>query len=335
MDENDDHWKLNAPDLSKKIEVHVDLEENREGSLDNPLDNELADWGINIPNKLGSNEFTERQMEIPEIIKDLSDENRLGDLSEIDDVENILVDEDETTTFSLEELKQSDDLSLPSDEDLAYPSLVSNNDVAMSEDDLEYPDLASANENNKESDFKPSSKLISVDELNEKSEIVDDDVTDPAFEMTTDIKSDLEREVEKEISPEEFWAADEGGTNEGPLKEPEMMTSVNISSEEIAKSNLAAAAESELLIERSNRSRNTSLAAPNENKPTAGNLKIFEDEIIEEVKKSLDPLITQLVRDFCQKKVEEIAWEVIPDVAENIIRNEIKEIAKSTLDQDK
>ncbi len=40
-------------------------------------------------------------------------------------------------------------------------------------------------------------------------------------------------------------------------------------------------------------------------------------------------MIEEMVRHFCQQKIEQVAWEVIPDLAENIIKKELKEIAES------
>jgi len=55
----------------------------------------------------------------------------------------------------------------------------------------------------------------------------------------------------------------------------------------------------------------------------------ISDEIIEKIKASLGPLIEMEVKKYCATTLEKVAWEVIPDLAENLIRKEIKEIAKS------
>jgi len=53
------------------------------------------------------------------------------------------------------------------------------------------------------------------------------------------------------------------------------------------------------------------------------------DDIMAKIKESLRPLIEQEVKKYCQETLEKVAWEVIPDLAENLIRKEIKDIAKS------
>ena len=54
-----------------------------------------------------------------------------------------------------------------------------------------------------------------------------------------------------------------------------------------------------------------------------------QDELIEKLKVSLRPMIEELVREFCRQNAEKVAWEIIPDLAENLIRKEIKEISDS------
>lgn len=43
----------------------------------------------------------------------------------------------------------------------------------------------------------------------------------------------------------------------------------------------------------------------------------------------MTPVIEEMIRKICRDKVEQIAWEVIPDLAENLIKKEIREISDS------
>ena len=59
----------------------------------------------------------------------------------------------------------------------------------------------------------------------------------------------------------------------------------------------------------------------------------FSDEQLENIlKEKMTPMIEQLVKEYCQSNIERIAWEVIPDLAENIIKKEIESITKSVMD---
>ena len=55
-----------------------------------------------------------------------------------------------------------------------------------------------------------------------------------------------------------------------------------------------------------------------------------EDEVVKRVREALEPVVEGLVRKFCEQKVEQVAWEIIPDLAENLIRAEIKEISSQS-----
>ena len=57
--------------------------------------------------------------------------------------------------------------------------------------------------------------------------------------------------------------------------------------------------------------------------------KIDKEEIINELIARLTPMIEEKVKEFCSTEVEKVAWEVIPDLAENLITKEIKEISES------
>lgn len=45
----------------------------------------------------------------------------------------------------------------------------------------------------------------------------------------------------------------------------------------------------------------------------------------------LTPIIEKIVREECQKITEKVSWEVIPDLAENLIQKEIQKISNETL----
>lgn len=44
---------------------------------------------------------------------------------------------------------------------------------------------------------------------------------------------------------------------------------------------------------------------------------------------ALKPFLEEQIRKYCHQVVERVAWEIIPDLAENLIKKEIKEISKS------
>ena len=50
------------------------------------------------------------------------------------------------------------------------------------------------------------------------------------------------------------------------------------------------------------------------------------NKILEEIK----PLLSELVEKHCKETIEKVAWQVIPDLAENLIRSEIKDIKENS-----
>ena len=54
-----------------------------------------------------------------------------------------------------------------------------------------------------------------------------------------------------------------------------------------------------------------------------------DEALAQRVKELLMPAIEGMVKEYCQKNVEKVAWEVIPDLAENLIKKEIHHIAQS------
>jgi hypothetical protein len=49
------------------------------------------------------------------------------------------------------------------------------------------------------------------------------------------------------------------------------------------------------------------------------------------VKAAVRPIIEQMVQEYCKKTLEKVAWEVIPDLAENIIKKELQRISDSII----
>lgn len=58
-----------------------------------------------------------------------------------------------------------------------------------------------------------------------------------------------------------------------------------------------------------------------------------EDRIVARLKEEIRPMIEEAVKSYLETKAESVAWEIIPDLAENLIRKEIKEISDSVKTQ--
>jgi len=51
--------------------------------------------------------------------------------------------------------------------------------------------------------------------------------------------------------------------------------------------------------------------------------------VAEKLKKSIMTDLEKMVASYCQDKTEKVAWEIIPDLAENLIKKELKDISES------
>lgn len=149
--------------------------------------------------------------------------------------------------------------------------------------------------------LQSSSQFVIADELNE-----DLDATDPSFEIPEDLNRNLLAEISEEISAEAFWAVDE------------VVPRRSDDEEEIGETNLDEVTADLTETVKNFKEREAAVAPV-----------INQDQIIEQLKIALRPVIEDMVREFCRQSAEKVAWEVIPDLAENLIRKEIKEISES------
>lgn len=58
-------------------------------------------------------------------------------------------------------------------------------------------------------------------------------------------------------------------------------------------------------------------------------LNSLPDELVENIRNDLAPLVEKYVRDYCEKEVEKVIWEIVPDLAENIIKKELAALRKN------
>lgn len=164
-----------------------------------------------------------------------------------------------------------------------------------------------------------SEEVNIIDRLQSSSQFIqevdlgqDEDETNPSFEIPEDLNRDLLSEIDNDISAEAFWAVDEVV----PVKSEEEKYIEETNLDEVTAD----------LTETVQSFKESEQKAVEQNAVPAN---INQDELVEKLKASLRPMIEEMVREFCRQNAEKVAWEVIPDLAENLIRKEIKEISKS------
>ncbi|TDP54263.1 response regulator receiver domain-containing protein [Bacteriovorax stolpii] len=153
----------------------------------------------------------------------------------------------------------------------------------------------------------------------QEESVFDEDETDPSFEVPEDLNRNLLTEIDDEISAEAFWAVDEVV----PVKAEEYADILSTNLDEVTAD----------LTETVQNFKESEAKAASKvvESPNGGDTIIHmdQDELVEKLKISLRPMIEEMVREFCRQNAEKVAWEVIPDLAENLIRKEIKEISDS------
>jgi CheY-like chemotaxis protein len=146
-------------------------------------------------------------------------------------------------------------------------------------------------------------KLVPLDELNIDAAIEEEQEEEQEIEIQFDDmpRSGLIESIEEDVTPDQLWSVDE----------PEEIEEIEVE-------------EPEFVITDENKSQDRF----SENSSTdldPGS----QEEIVDQITAALSPMIKEMVASYCQKKVEEVAWEIIPDLAENLIKKEIEKISKS------
>ena len=188
--------------------------------------------------------------------------------------------------------------------------LEENSDTTLpAEEDLEYPDLESSVST--EDVPKPKSRLIALNEL-----AVDDPQSDSqnslelmAYTGMDDGIKNIEDQIRDEVEAD-LWTVD---------------------SFEDANPKLASVPASE---EQDHEEDDYSFTASPEATPSRSSAPVGPISLdFESLKPMIQDLVKQAVREYCEKQVEKVAWDVIPDLAENLIKKELQEMARKAAEE--
>ncbi|PIK14109.1 response regulator [Halobacteriovorax sp. JY17] len=359
--------KLSGYDLAKKIkELAPDSEILAMlGTFDTIDDYQLSDCGIGdkIVKPFESDKFIQKCRMLLDSKGELSDisldDSESFSLEEVEEEEDEVIGED----WVVDSPKPSDSSSaILSKSDQEPEELVFNETIAedaLSEEmkgwGIEVPNVIGAE--NRFGVFPPKIEAQEVSEEPSEDNVEDDldeismsdfsnddgeeedlDATDPSFQMPQDFLSNNETSssLEEEVDKEDFWAVD-GDSEDITFEENKnsfdttptasMEDLDDIAEEEVDQ--IFADLESEIDSEKESYTIENMASA--NNRSPAIEVDIDTNEIVEKVKEAITPALEELVQKFCREKIEQVAWEVIPDLAENLIKKEIKEIT-STLE---
>ena len=251
-------------------------------------------------------EVSDWGMSVPGIINDKSSTDKIIDLPPvIGDVKVSPSAEIISLNSAKSVLSVSSPTPSPVNDDIKYPAT----------DDLDYPTIEELTDTSK------SSNVISVDSFTQNSGIDFEIEHSINSVQETDISS-LEAQIRDEVE-ENLWQADEF---------EDLKRQVAEKFEEVKKDIATPVVEF----------NDTFLKPLDDNEeiqwtsaqPSTVNT-ISAEDVMGQLRPEMELMIKKHVKEYMDKmfeeKVEKIAWEVIPDLAENIIRKELSKISSKVL----
>lgn len=175
--------------------------------------------------------------------------------------------------------------------------------------------LDSSFENEEE---KPAFQSIDDFSLNdEMSEMTIED--EPSEEEDPDAIKELAEDVEDEISADNFWAADDEDSS---------------SKMEVLDDDISLGSGNQLDPDATLEIIPGELAGSGEEVFEANkeNSNINEEQIVAALFEKIQPMLDAKIEDYIKQHLDNTAWEIIPDLAENVIKEEVRRISDSVLD---
>ncbi len=263
----------------------------------NPLNQEINDWGMSVPGVIGFDNAS--PMELPPVI------NAKAEITP----EPVKKAEVAQTIPGAQKFPENTDLDYPTLEDFARPEVTEEKPASK----------------------KP--KLVPLETLNSDLEL---ELEGNYVEEKTDIGS-LEAQIHDEVA-EDLWHADEFEDLKQQVssKIEEMKSGFQPSRNDFDESLFKPIDDSDSITWNE---VNTDIFAKPKFDPTVTTNIASTDEIMNKIRPEMEDLVKKYVKEYMddmfRKNVEKISWEVIPDLAENLIRQELGKIADKIISQTK
>jgi DNA-binding response OmpR family regulator len=290
----DDHWKISHTTEQVTTDPAPQAMFDVRNHL-NPLDQQINDWGMSVPNIINGESTLNQLTDLPPVI---------GEVKSLHEHKNKLeIKVNPPTTVK-------DDIKFPQNDDLDYPTI----------EDLEVAKAPASEEKT-----APKSKLISIETFNMDSE-AEFEIEHSINSMEETDVSSIEAQIRDEVE-EDLWKVDEFEDlkKEVAAKIEEVKSNLQNSTQYFDESLFKPIDESDE-IQWNTSQEPISFEAPapiNTPQAPSVNMQEIETLIKKHVKEYMDEMFKQ--------KVEKIAWEVIPDLAENLIRQEMTKISNKIL----
>jgi DNA-binding response OmpR family regulator len=299
--EPDDQWTLNhtteqiLPSLEKKLDKNFPTTVS-----DNPLQREISDWGMSVPEIINDVTPQSGPPGIPPVI------------GEIKSLKEHIAQKEVPKEVGASEAK------FPQNDDLDYPTIEETSSRPVSVQTVE----------------KASSKLISIDSFNDKGlELVSEFELETSYVPDSSDVSKIEAQIADELA-DNLWQADEFEDlkKEVSAKIEEVKNNFQPSRNDFDESLFRPLDESESI--NWNEPANLFKDHHNEQFKTESPHQVTAEEM-SDIKAAMEMMVKKYVKEYMdemfKKNAEKIAWEVIPDLAENLIRQELSKISSKIL----
>ena len=291
-DSSDDQWEVNHSTEQTLVAPEKEID-NSFPDIQNPLHKEVSDWGMSVPGVIdeGSDDSS---LELPPVIGEVKSLNAHRE----------------------QKIDNKDEAKYPETEDLDYPTI----------EELS----ASSNIETEAEATKPASKLLSIDSFKdgpEELEIEGNYVADDS-----DVKS-IEDQIRDEVE-EDLWKADEFEDlkKEVSAKIEDVKNNFQPSRDAFDESLFKPLDDAESIEWESDKDNHEEPSSQESGFIVPGSAAQVD---MSEMKKEMEEMVKKYVKEymdeFFQKNTEKVVWEVIPDLAENLIRQELSKISNKIL----
>lgn len=251
------------------------------------LNDDLSDWGMMVPGVIGK---SSGNPDLPPVI-----ESKAPPVA-AEPVAPVLAKPSPTT-----------DVVLPSDDDLEYPDLGGSSDVEI--------DLTPAP--------APRSKLVPLNEL-----VMTEEVSLSTTEIASSAGMTQDEEIAMRIADQirdevesNLWAAD-------AFEEPQPKLSV-VKEEVLEDPSFSAQSDDADTVSFSDALFEDRLdqqdVLPTYSSTPASSVSAPLD--LEALRPMIRDIVREVVIEYCHQNVDKVAWEVIPDLAENLIKKELQKLS--------
>lgn len=303
-----DQWTMShAPEVRSEAPV-LSLDDSFP-NLKNPLLQGVSDWSMSVPGIINAPE-KEKMAAAPPVI---------GELKSLDDHRSLKSPSRPTPN------QASSDPKYPDNSDLDYPTIEEMETEARQ--DATAPAQA------------PTSKLISIDSFHDADATGELILEGAYISQDSDVKS-IEAQIRDEVE-EDLWHADEFEDlkNEISEKIEDVKTNFQPTLNDFDESLFKPLDDSESITWQD--SSDLTKEEPKDAPVQVGARPLDQAALMtvkpEEVKRELEELVKKHVKEYMdqlfQKNAEKVAWEVIPDLAENLIRQELSKITNKILNE--